>query len=110
MNTNAEKEAANAPTLAAPETVTTSKEATTDSVGQRSSRVKFVDYGNGYVGAEQCLAAIFPDPASRPSLRTFKTWQASGVLPYLKLRKMVRFNPVEVRLALEKKFSRRVKA
>jgi len=64
---------------------------------------------NGYLNADQCLVVLFPDETSRPSLRTFRTWQAAGKIPYLKLGRLTFFNPNEVKLALERQFARRVK-
>lgn len=50
---------------------------------------------------EDCIAAIWPVETSRPSVRTFREWQAARIIPHHKVGKMVFFNPVAVRQALE---------
>lgn len=63
----------------------------------------------GYFGPEKCLEILFPDEASRISLRHFRSLQASGYIPHLKLGRRTLFNPTEVRLALERFFKRKVR-
>jgi hypothetical protein len=55
---------------------------------------------DGYVGAEKCLEILFPDPGSRLSLRFFRSLQAAGKIPYLKISRRVLFQPLEVKAAL----------
>jgi hypothetical protein len=43
-------------------------------------------------------------------LRTFRTLQAQGYIPHLKLGKRTLFNPGEVRAALEKRCKRKAVA
>jgi hypothetical protein len=38
-------------------------------------------------------------------LRTFKSWKARGFFPFVKIGHSVYLNPVEVRKALEKRFT-----
>lgn len=56
------------------------------------------------VGIQTCLEQVFPDPATRPGLRTFHKWKAAGFLPYLRIGKRIFFDPVKVRAALDKQF------
>ena len=60
---------------------------------------------DGYVSANECLAAIFPTGGI--CLRTFRTLQAQGYVPHLKLGRRTLFNPIEVRAALEKRMKRK---
>jgi len=55
------------------------------------------------VGAARCMELVWPDPASRPSLRTFRTLQARRQIPYLKIGHLTYFDPAEVRRALNRK-------
>jgi hypothetical protein len=54
------------------------------------------------VAAQACIERVF-DEESKPSLRTFREWQAKGIIPYLKIGRLVFFNPEEVRHALNKR-------
>jgi hypothetical protein len=56
------------------------------------------------VGAEACLKLLFPDSASRPSLRTFRQWQANGYLPVHKIGRRTFFDPEQVRATLDRRF------
>jgi len=56
------------------------------------------------VGIQTCLEQVFPDSATRPSLRTFHKWKTAGFLPYLRIGKRIFFDPVKVRKALDKQF------
>lgn len=56
------------------------------------------------VGAEACIAIVFPDEPSRPGLRTFREWQARGYLPVHKIGRRTFFDPEEVRAALDRRF------
>lgn len=57
------------------------------------------------VGIKTCLAIVFPDEATRPSLRAFNDWKNLGYFPQLKVGKRVFLDPVQVRIALEKRFT-----
>jgi excisionase family DNA binding protein len=59
----------------------------------------------GYVDATTCLAILFPGGGI--SLRHFRSLQAAGSIPYLKLGRRTLFPPSEVKAALEKRFKRR---
>jgi hypothetical protein len=54
------------------------------------------------VDAEACIGQVF-DEDSRPSLRTFREWQAKGLIPFLKIGRLTFFDPAEVRAALNKR-------
>jgi len=51
-----------------------------------------------YMNTEQLAAAI---PASR---RTIDYWRAGGVIPYVKVGRVIRFDLQAVKAALEKRF------
>lgn len=55
--------------------------------------------------AEDCIASVFPSEASRPSLRTFKAWQAKGWIPFHKIGKLAFYDPEQVRAALDRRFA-----
>jgi hypothetical protein len=57
------------------------------------------------VGIRPALEAVFPDAATRPSLRAWNAWRAKGFYPYLKVGKRVFIDPVAARRALEKRFT-----
>jgi hypothetical protein len=57
---------------------------------------------NGYVSAEECLAAIFPTGGM--CLRQFRKFQSQGFVPFLKLGRRTLFKPSEVLAALERNF------
>jgi hypothetical protein len=54
--------------------------------------------------AAGCMAAIWPDPTERPSLRYFKELQAKGYIPFVRIGRLLFFDPAEVRRALDHKF------
>jgi hypothetical protein len=70
------------------------------------NRTDFMSEDNGLVGAVRCLEIIFPDKRTRLSLRFFRTLQAQGRIPYLKIGRRVLFDPVEVRYALVRRYKR----
>jgi hypothetical protein len=41
----------------------------------------------------------------KPSLRTFREWQARGLIPFKKIGRLTLFDPAEVRAALDRQFS-----
>ena len=57
------------------------------------------------VGMKTGLELVFPDPDTRPSIRAFNDWKAKGYFPSLKIGKRVFVDPVQVRLALESRFT-----
>jgi hypothetical protein len=44
------------------------------------------------VGAEKCLETLFPDEESRPSIRSFREWQARRYFPHFKIGRRTFFN------------------
>jgi hypothetical protein len=58
----------------------------------------------GYVDASTCLAILFPGDKPGISLRHFRSLQAAGCFPILKLGRRTLFLPSEVKAALEKRF------
>jgi hypothetical protein len=57
------------------------------------------------LGVDATIAAIFPDPASRPARRTFLEWKARKYFASVKIGKRVFFDPAKVRASLEKRFT-----
>jgi hypothetical protein len=64
---------------------------------------------DGYVGVESCLAAIWPDPKSRLSVRRFWELEKLGKIPCLQIGRRVYFSPSEVQYALERQFKRKAR-
>jgi hypothetical protein len=56
------------------------------------------------MGAQGCLAEIWPNPQERPSFRKFKELQLHGFIPFHRIGRRVFFDPAEVRRALDRKF------
>lgn len=59
---------------------------------------------SGLTDAQGLLAALWPDKASRPSLRWLRDQQLRKTLPYIKIGRRVFFDPLQVRRAMEKNF------
>jgi hypothetical protein len=57
------------------------------------------------VGIITALETVFPDEATRPSLRCFNEWKARKYFPSVKIGKRVFLDPVQVRKALDKRFT-----
>jgi hypothetical protein len=57
------------------------------------------------VGIKTTLCEVFPDEATRPSLRSFNEWKARKYFPSVKIGKRVFLDPAQVRRALEKRFT-----
>lgn len=57
------------------------------------------------VGIQTCLEIVFPDPATRPGKRTFLEWKSRQYFPSVKIGKRVFLDPVQVRKALDKRFT-----
>ena len=57
------------------------------------------------VGLKTGLELVFPDAATRPSIRAFNGWKAKGYFPSIKIGRRVFVDPVQVRLALESRFT-----
>jgi hypothetical protein len=54
--------------------------------------------------AARCIELAF-DADSRPSLRSFREWQARGWIPYKKIGRRTYFDPAEVRAAIDRRFT-----
>jgi hypothetical protein len=61
---------------------------------------------SGLLNDEALLEALFPDEASRPSLRWLRKMRQRRLIPFYRIagQRMVRFDPGEVRAALETQF------
>jgi len=57
------------------------------------------------VGIKTGLGLVFPDPMTRPSIRSFNEWKNKGYFPSVKIGKRVFVDPAQVRLALESRFT-----
>lgn len=57
------------------------------------------------VGIQTALETVFSDAATRPSLRCFNEWKARKYFPSVKIGKRVFLDPVQVRKALDKRFT-----
>ena len=57
------------------------------------------------VGIKTCLELVFPDPATRPSLRAFNEWKNRGYFPSVKVGRRVFLDPFQVRKALDANFT-----
>lgn len=57
------------------------------------------------LGIKPTLEAVFKDPSTRPSLRTFASWKAQGFIPSVKIGKLVYYDPIQVRKAIDKRFT-----
>ena len=51
------------------------------------------------------LVLVFPDPDTRPSIRAFNSWKQKGYFPSVKIGKRVFVDPVQVRIALDSRFT-----
>ena len=55
------------------------------------------------VDAQECINRLFA--GRKPSLRTFREWQARGLIPFKKIRRLTLFDPSDVRAAIDRQFS-----
>ena len=78
---------------------TTSKETNALSVRDNESPAP------GLVDARGLTESLFPDPQSRPCIRTVRRWQKMRLIPFLKIGKKVMFDPRCVRTALDARFT-----
>lgn len=60
---------------------------------------------SGLVDGPRLLEVLFPNPACRPSLRWLRDQQKRRVIPYMRIGRLVFFDPPRVRLALEERAS-----
>jgi hypothetical protein len=56
------------------------------------------------LGAEALLKDLFPDKASRLSLRSLREMQAKRLVPFRKIGRKVYFDPEEVRRSFDAQF------
>jgi len=58
------------------------------------------------VGINTGLKIVFPNHETEgPAIRTFNEWRARGYYPHVKIGKRVFLDPVQVRKALDKRFT-----
>ena len=57
------------------------------------------------LGVQTALETVFPDAATRPSIRAWNEWRAKGFYPYIKIGKRVFIDPVSARKAIDKRFT-----
>lgn len=57
------------------------------------------------VGIQKGLELVFPDLETRPSIRAFNSWKQKGYFPSVKIGKRVFVDPVQVRKALDSRFT-----
>jgi len=57
------------------------------------------------VGMKTGLKLVFKDPNTRPSIRAFNSWKQKGYFPSVKIGKRVFVDPVQVRKALDARFT-----
>jgi hypothetical protein len=81
-------------------TTTTSKDNSAPSVRDNETTT-----APGLVDARGLAEALCPDPRSRPCVRTVRRWQEMRLIPFLKVGKKVLFDPVQVRRALDSRFT-----
>jgi hypothetical protein len=51
------------------------------------------------------MAALWPNEQERPSKRWFKELQLNGQIPHIRIGRLIFFDPAQVRLALDRKFT-----
>ncbi len=61
--------------------------------------------GKVYVGPQNLLKELWPDPNDRPSIRWLQRQQKARTIPFVKLGQFVWFNTTDVRGTIEKKFT-----
>lgn len=54
------------------------------------------------VAAPECLELLFPNAASRPSIRWFLELKAQGKIPFRKIGRLIFYDPAEVRRAIDR--------
>lgn len=60
---------------------------------------------NALLSAEELLREIFPDDKKRPSVRWLRQLQTKRQIPFRKMGRFVFFDPAEVRLALDQRYT-----
>jgi len=59
----------------------------------------------GLYGADAALETLFPDSASRPCLRTWRSWQRLRLIPVVKIGRRTFFNVSDCQRAIAKQFT-----
>ena len=54
------------------------------------------------VDAQSCIDEVFQGER-KPSMRSFRKWQADGLIPFHKIGRLTFFDPLQVRAALDKR-------
>jgi len=57
---------------------------------------------NRLVAESRLISALFKDDGDAPSPRTIRDLRKRGIIPAFKIGKLVRYDPVQVRAALER--------
>jgi hypothetical protein len=57
----------------------------------------------GLVDGPRLLETLFPNPACRPSLRWLKDREKQRALPFMRIGRLIFYNPPAVRAAMEAK-------
>lgn len=64
-----------------------------------------VSVSSPLVSGETLLATLFPVEENRPCARTLARWKNQGLIPFVKIGRMVFFDPVKVQRAIDKQFT-----
>lgn len=62
-----------------------------------------IELSQELVDAETCVQIVWPRPECRPSVRWFRQRQKNREVPFVKIGRLVFFDPVQVRASLAKK-------
>ena len=65
------------------------------------STVPTVQEAPQLVGIERMMEIVWPDPKNRPSERTVREAQKNKAIPFMRLGRLIYFDPQLVRLALQ---------
>jgi hypothetical protein len=65
-------------------------------------RAKVFESQRRLVDAATCIGEVF-EGERKPSLRTFRKWQADGLIPFHKIGRLTFFDPAETRRAFDKR-------
>lgn len=68
-------------------------------------REQKADQATGLLEARGLAEALCPDPRARPCVRTVRQWQKMRLIPFIKIGGKVLFDPVQVRRALDSRFT-----
>jgi hypothetical protein len=59
----------------------------------------------GLVDARVLTEILWPDPRSRPCVRTVRRWQELRLVPHIVVGRRIYFDPTQVRRALDSRFT-----